>query len=566
MSSGLQTAYFSMEVALESGIPTYSGGLGVLAGDTIRSAADLGLGFTAVTLLHRKGFFLQRLGPSGEQIEAPDPWQPENHLEEVPTRVSIDLEHRSITVRAWRYLVRGRSGATVPVYLLDTDLPANLPEDRRLTDDLYLGDDRTRLRQEAVLGLGGAALLDALGLHFDHFHLNEGHAALVGLALIERFRAMPGPVGRSASTALNAVRASCVFTTHTPVPAGHDRFDQSLARSVLGDARCEVLAEIGVKDELNMTELALACSQFVNGVAVRHGEVSRSMFPGYPVRSITNGVHPGTWISPAMKELFDLYIPSWQLDPFALRYASQIPAVEIGIAHGRSKKRLFDFIRRETARVFDPDALTIGFARRATGYKRTTLVFHDLERLARIAERHGPIQLVFSGKAHPYDEEGKSLIRHVFDAARQLGGRIEVVYLPNYGMDLGLLLVSGVDVWLNNPIPPLEASGTSGMKAAMNGVPSLSILDGWWVEGCIEGVTGWEIEDGLVDVGEHPQRLDANHAEGLYRKLDEVVAPLYFNSPEEFLKVRRHAISLNGSFFNTHRMVLQYVQEAYLAD
>jgi len=289
------------------------------------------------------------------------------------------------------------------------------------------------------------------------------------------------------------------------------------------------------------------------------------MFPGYPIRSITNGVHPATWISPAMHELFDRYVPGWPRDPFALRYAGQVPMEEIGAAHRSSKTALLDRVQQLTGRLLDPDALTLGFARRATGYKRTALIFEDPARLARIARRHGPLQLVFAGKAHPRDEEGKASIRRVFDAARALAGQVEVVYLPNYEMDLAKLMVAGSDVWLNNPIPPLEASGTSGMKAALNGVPSLSVLDGWWIEGCIEGVTGWEIEDGVLEPGESPHARDEHQARALYRKLDLTVAPTFYQDPEEMLRIRRQAIFLNGSFFNTHRMVLQYLHEAYLS-
>jgi starch phosphorylase len=300
-------------------------------------------------------------------------------------------------------------------------------------------------------------------------------------------------------------------------------------------------------------------------VAVRHGEISRSMFPGYPIRSITNGVHAATWVAPDMHDLYDKYIPGWPGDPFALRYAMQIPHAEIEAAHARSKQALLDRVGELTGRELDPKALTIGFARRATGYKRSALVFHDLARLEMIAERHGPMQFVFAGKAHPNDQEGKGLIEQVFEAGRRLHGLVEVVYLPDYGMELGLLLTSGSDVWLNNPVPPLEASGTSGMKAAMNGVPSLSILDGWWVEGCVEGVTGWEIEDGALRAGDDQSaRLDARHADALYRKLDQVVAPMFAADRDRLADIRRQAISLNGSFFNTHRMALQYLHEAYL--
>jgi len=568
LSRGPLVAYFSMEIALEPQIPTYSGGLGILAGDTIRSFADLGIRVVAVSLLHRQGFFEQHLDERGTQTETPDAWDPESVLEPVSQRVSVEVEGRAIEIAAWRYVVDGHAGDSVPVYLLDTQLPGNHPDDRKLTDDLYMGDDRHRLRQEVVLGMGGAALLqEVCDEPIDRYHLNEGHAALVGLWHVERhLKGREGVEAPAASleAAMARTRGECVFTTHTPVPAGHDRFDRGLATEVLGAEHMKTLELIGLKGELNMTELALLCSRFVNGVAVRHGEISRSMFPGYPIRSITNGVHAATWVAPDMHALYDAHIPGWPGDPFALRYATQIPNAEISDAHDRSKQRLLARVHEITGRELDPKALTLGFARRATGYKRSALIFHDVQRLELIAERHGKLQLVFAGKAHPHDAEGKALIGRVFEASRELAGRIEVVYLPNYDMDLGLLMVSGSDVWLNNPTPPLEASGTSGMKAAMNGVPSLSILDGWWVEGCVEGVTGWEIENGSVRPGDDPHRIDAHHADALYRKLDQVVAPMYFTRRDEMTEIRKQAISLNGSFFNTHRMALQYLHEAYL--
>ncbi len=567
MPRGPRVAYFSMEIALEPQIPTYSGGLGILAGDTIRSFSDLGIRAVAVSLLHRRGFFRQELTEDGGQIEKPDAWDPESVLKPVKHRVKVEVEGRTIQIAAWQYTVEGYAGDPVQVYLLDTHLPANHPDDQSLTDDLYMGDDRHRLRQEIVLGMGGAALLEKVSKEpIDRYHLNEGHAALVGLWHLERHLAGDDghPHGPSVEEALQRTRDHCVFTTHTPVPAGHDRFSHDLAREVLGAERMATLESIGVKGELNMTELALLCSRFVNGVAVRHGEISRSMFPGYPIRSITNGVHAGTWVSPDMHDLYDEYIPGWPGDPFALRYANQIPGEEVEAAHGRSKKKLLDRVRELTGRELDQNALTIGFARRATGYKRSALIFQDITRLEMIAERHGKMQLVFAGKAHPHDSEGKSLIGQIFEAGRRLRDQIEVVYLPDYDMDLGMLMVSGSDVWLNNPTPPLEASGTSGMKAAMNGVPSLSILDGWWVEGCVEGVTGWEIEDGAFHAGDDVERVNAHHADALYRKLDQVVAPMYFTRPDRMTHIRRQAISLNGSFFNTHRMALQYLHEAYL--
>jgi glycogen phosphorylase len=552
-------AYFSMEICLDQTLPTYSGGLGVLAGDTLRSAADLNVPMIAVTLLHRKGYFQQHLDEQGNQTETPAEWSPETPLEPLPIEISVAIEGRPVRVRAWRYVVHGTNHHTLPVYLLDTNIAENSEWDRTLTDSLYGGDHHYRLCQEVVVGMGGAAMLQALGHDPAHFHINEGHAALVTLTLLERQLA-----GRAhwdvGEHDVEAVRRHCVFTTHTPVPAGHDKFPMPLVREVLGEEHLALLnaALGGERDELNMTELALRLSRYVNGVAMRHREVSQGMFPDYPIDSITNGVHATTWTSPLFQELFDRRIPEWRRDNLYLRNAIGIPLEEIREAHGRAKQMLIEEVERRSGVTLRPDALTIGFARRATPYKRADLIFSDIQRLRRIATDVGAIQIVFGGKAHPADGGGKALIRRIHEAAHELGDAVRVVYLENYEMALGRLLTSGVDLWLNNPMKPLEASGTSGMKAALNGVPSLSVLDGWWIEGHLEGVTGWAI--GNSHAAEPDPTRDA---EDLYRKLEHAIVPLYYGLPFAWAEVMRYAISVNGSFFNTHRMVSQYVRNAY---
>ena len=552
-------AYFSMEIALETHIPTYSGGLGVLAGDTLRSAADLSLPMVAVTLVHRKGYFAQRIDSTGAQIERPSPWSPEDHLEPLAPRVIVVLEGRKVCVRAWRYIVEGVGGAEVPVYLLDTNLPENSPKDRELTDVLYGGDARLRLKQEAVLGLGGEALLRALGHgSLKVYHMNEGHSALLVLALLERQAGLKGLPSVTAQGRA-AVRQQCVFTTHTPVSAGHDRFPMKLVGEVLGPVYAKVLQACpGMeRDTLNMTTLALGHARATNGVAMRHGQVSREMFPGQLIDAITNGVHAQTWLSEPMQELLDHHIPEWRADPMNLRYAVGILPREIAHAHEQSKRRLIAEVEWRTGRRLDPAAMTIGFARRATGYKRMALLFSDMPRLKRIAREVGPLQIIYAGKAHPHDKEGKTDIREVNAAARALEGVIPVVYLQDYDMDLARRLCAGVDLWLNTPLRPLEASGTSGMKAALNGVPSLSTLDGWWIEGHVEGATGWSI-------GEHYQEMDpAGDAEALYSKLESAILPMFYHRPEEYARVRQLAVAYNGSFFNAQRMVLQYVRHVY---
>jgi starch phosphorylase len=551
-------AYFSMEIALEAGMPTYAGGLGVLAGDTARSAADLGLRMVAVSLLHRQGYFRQRLDAEGSQTEEPVRWSVEDFAELLEPRVSVAVQSRMVWVRPWRYRVRGERGAEVPVLLLDTDLAENAAPDRALSGSLYGGDERYRLAQEVVLGIGGVRMLRALGYsRIDRFHLNEGHAALAVLELVEERRAVGA--GASAAEALEAVRQRCVFTTHTPVPAGHDQFPAPLVQEILGPGPAALLSELGQLDGLNLTDLALRSARFVNGVAMRHGEVSRSLFPQYPIRSITNGIHPATWVSPSFRALFDRHIREWRHDALALRYAVGIPLGAIRWAHGRAKDALLAEVNRATGTGFRPEVLTIGFARRATAYKRATLILRDVERLAAIAKDCGPVQIAFAGKAHSRDAEGKAAIREIFAARARLRGRIAVAYLEDYDLRLARLLCSGSDVWLNTPIPPLEASGTSGMKAALNGVPSLSILDGWWLEGHVEEVTGWAV----AGAEREPDGRDDAHAEALYQKLQQAVLPCFYGEHERYLRMMRHAIALNASFFNTQRMLLQYLYDAY---
>ncbi|MEZ4553007.1 MAG: alpha-glucan family phosphorylase [Dehalococcoidia bacterium] len=553
-------AYFSMDLALESDIPTYSGGLGVLAGDMLRSAADLGLPLVGVSLLYRKGYFHQRLDAAGNQIEADDGWRPEGRLTELPARVAVQIEGRSVQLRAWRYCIRGARGCELPVFLLDSDLPENAPEDRGLTDHLYGGDPRYRLAQEVVLGIGGVQLLRALGYtDIPTFHMNEGHSALLALALLHE-RLGERPIASAGDGDLDAVRQRCVFTTHTPVSAGHDKFEWDLVYRLLGEEHASFLQSSAAPGErLNMTHLALRFARYVNAVALRHAQVSRQMFPEQTVHAITNGVHTATWLAPSFKQLYDRHMPDWRLDSSDLRHAVAIPLSDIDDAHIEAKRRLLHEVANRSDQILLPGAFTIGFARRAATYKRADLVFSDIERLRRIADRIGPIQFIYSGKAHPQDVGGKDVIRRVFEAHRALRDEVPVVYLEDYDMELGGLVCAGVDLWLNTPEQPLEASGTSGMKAALNGVPSLSVLDGWWIEGHVEGVTGWAIGMSPWDGVLHP----SDEADSLYTKLESSILPMFYGARERYNDVQRSAIALNGSFFNTERMVRQYAANAY---
>jgi len=549
-------AYFSMEIAINPAMPTYSGGLGVLAGDTLRSAADLGVPLVAFTLLHRKGYFQQHLDARGFQTEEVQPWNPSDFCTEEPARITVSVEDRVVNVRAWRYDLVGRYGHIIPIYLLDTDVDGNSTWDRGLTDHLYGGDANYRLQQEIVLGMGGVRMVNALGHRVNVYHMNEGHAALLTLALIEH-QMGGGPIGAPTEADLKLVRQRCVFTTHTPVPAGHDRFSTEQTIRILGADRTTRLERLGCYRDgmLNMTLLALKFSRYANGVAMQHAKVSREMFPEFTIDSITNGVHAPTWVSEPIQQMLDEECPAWRRDNLYLRGAIDVPEKNILKAHARAKEDLLAEIGSRSGIVLDPKVLTLGFARRVATYKRASLMFTDPERLEEIAQAAGGLQIIYAGKAHPQDQPGKALIQKVVeDASKIKNSLLKVIYLENYAWELGALLTSGVDVWVNTPKRPYEASGTSGMKAALNGVPSLSILDGWWIEGCIEGVTGWAIEDGVTDEEE---------ANSLYEKLEKAVVPLYLSAPEKWARLMRTTLAFNGSYFNTNRMVKQYTRNAY---
>jgi len=545
-------AYYSMEIGVREDIPTYSGGLGVLAGDVIRSSADLSLPMVAVTLVSRKGYLKQRLTKLGEQLESPDEWQPARLMELAPKTVDVRIEGRTVKVQAWLHEHKSPIGGSVPIIFLDTDVAGNDAEDRRITDSLYGGDDRYRFKQEIVLGIGGTRMLEALYFKIGKYHMNEGHSALLTLELL-----------RKLNFEMDAVRRLCVFTTHTPVEAAFDRFSYTLVEQVLGEEfPINVMKEMGGSDKLNMTLLALNLSGYQNGVTKAHTKLSKKLFPHYYIRAVTNGVHSFTWASSSFHRVFDKYIPGWASEPELLVRIDRVPCAEIWEAHIENKRKLLAFIEEKTGERFDEAALTMGFARRATSYKRATLVFSDLQRLKEAAKRK-PLQLVFAGKAHPRDVSGKEEIKEIFRFKEQLRGDIKVVWLENYDMHIAAKLTSGVDVWLNTPMPPMEASGTSGMKAAHNGVVNFSVLDGWWIEGCIEGVTGWAIgpapEEDLTDEERRKQELD-----DLFNKIRYVIAPKYYDEHDAWIELMKNSIGKVAYYFNTHRMMRRYVTDAYL--
>ena len=549
---GSKVAYFSMEIAVNKDMPTYSGGLGVLAGDVIRSSADLRLPLVAITLISKKGFLKQKITLDGQQLEFPEEWDPSKFMKLLPQTVSVKISGREVTVGAWVYEQESLIGGTIPVLFLTSDIDGNSQEDKQITDFLYGGDEVYRLKQEIVLGIGGVRILQALGINVKKYHMNEGHSSLLTLELLK-------------NNQLNAdkVRNLCVFTTHTPVAAAFDKFSYDLLSELLEtEVSPEILKEYGGEDQLNMTLLALNLSKYTNGVTEAHMEYSRKLFPGYHIQEITNGVHSYTWTCPYFRRLFDKYIPRWANEPELLVRVDIIPEEELWEAHMNAKRDLLDFVHSSSGLQMDQDVLTIGFARRATAYKRAAMIFSDIEKLKEV-KNQGRIQLIFAGKAHPKDEVGKSLIKEIYEYIDRLKGELNIVYLENYNMEIAGKLTSGVDVWLNTPLPPYEASGTSGMKAAHNGVINFSVLDGWWIEGCVEGLTGWAI-------GPSPnqwldeQQTRKREIDDLYNKLEYLIIPKFYNQQDAWVGMMRNSIGKIAYYFNTHRMMRSYATDAYL--
>lgn len=545
------TAYFSMEIALKQEIPTYSGGLGVLAGDILKSAADLGVPMVGMTLLYKRGYFAQTIDKNGRQVEHPVEWNPRDFMTQLPNRVTLVMNKRQVTIGVWCYMLTGITGHPLPIYFLDTDLPENCPEDCELTAELYGGDNKYRLCQELLLGIGGLRLLRDMGYrNIKTFHLNEGHAGFLTLELLRE----------QGYNDINKIKNQVIFTTHTPVAAGHDFFSYDLINSVMEDNTAQILRQHIGGNGLSMTDLALKLSRYVNGVSHKHALVSRAMFNNENIDWVTNGVHSTTWTCDSFAKLYDLRIPGWRHDPSRLMQALHIPSDEIWKAHQAAKMKLLAFVLEETGQQLDPDVLTIGFARRAATYKRADLVFTDLKRLIQIGA--GKVQFIFSGKAHPHDEPGKAIIQRINNIAKELGAKLPVIFIENYNMGPAKYITSGVDVWLNTPIRPREASGTSGMKCVHNGILNFSVLDGWWIEGCIEGHTGWAIgpEPTENELVEYDESLDAND---LYNKLEKEIIPTYYNDHKKWVSMMKLAIAVDASYFNTHRVVQEYCEKAY---
>ena len=549
---GAKIAYFSMEIGMKSAIPTYSGGLGVLAGDVIRSSADLRIPLVAVTLISKKGYLKQKISADGWQIEFPEEWDPSDYMKLLPETANVKISGRDVKIGVWAYEQESLTGGTIPVLFLTTDVEGNSQEDRGITDFLYGGDEKYRLKQEIVLGIGGLRILDALKVNVKKYHMNEGHSSLLTLELLK-------------NNDLNAdkVKNQCVFTTHTPVAAAFDKFSYDFLLKILEtEVPEEKLKEYGGTDKLNMTLLALNLSKYTNGVTEAHMEYSRKLFPGYHIQEITNGVHSYTWTCSQFRRLFDKCIPRWANEPELLVRVDTITDEELWEAHIEAKHELLDFVHSSSGLQLDTNALTLGFARRATEYKRATMIFSDLEKLKEVNNR-GKIQLIFAGKAHPKDELGKKLIQEIYEYKTRLKDEIPIVYLENYNMGIAQKLTSGVDVWLNTPMPPMEASGTSGMKAAHNGVINFSVLDGWWIEGCVEGLTGWAIGPSPDQALSEDKRRKREIAD-IYSKLEYVIIPKFYRERDSWISLMRNSIGKVAYYFNTHRMMRRYATDAYL--
>ncbi len=554
MPKPLRVAYFTMEIGLKASIPTFAGGLGVLAADLMRSAADVGLDAACVTMCWQFGYLRQRLRPDGTQEYGNVTWDPEKELKLLPARVKVWVEGHDVTVAARVLeLKSGNSDHVVPILFLETNLPENSPEDRVITQQLYGGDQAMRIRQELVLGIGGVRMLRALGYaEIQYFHLNEGHCAFLTLELL-----------RERNFSDESVRASCAFTTHTPVQAGHDVFPYDLAWKIAGDTLPWHIKQLAGDDALSMTKLAMGLSRYTCGVSEVHGQVSRKILNNSAVDYITNGVHHREWTSPEMAALFDRRIPGWRADPSLLTaHCRELTDAELWEAHMQAKNRLLQVVNadRPADDQFDPNVLTIGSARRVVPYKRPELLYTNLERLRQVAG--GKLQILHAGNAHPHDPFSQDVIRHMVERSKELKGSVRIAYLPNYSPDLAKLLVGGVDVWLNTPMRLHEASGTSGMKACLNGVLNLSTLDGWWIEGYArDPESGWRI-------GPLASSLDADDtrqidAEDLYTQLQYEVIPDYaYPDRVRWLRRMKRAIGLMG-YFNAQRCITEYMTKAW---
>lgn len=541
----MKIAYFCAEIGISSSLPTYSGGLGVLAGDHIKAAGDLGLDMCAITLLYREGYFKQRIDEKGVQTETYPRFDPNPLLKKLDVKFTLRLRERNVWVQVYQFDYVGQTGKIIPIYFLDTDFDDNFADDRNISLRLYSGEKDHRILQEAILGFGGIKLLEELGYdQIQTYHMNEGHCAFLVLSLLEKYKGN-----------VDEVKKRCHFTTHTPVPAGHDHFAESRVKKLLHglipeDLQLPSLVQNG---RFHMTELGLYFSRSANGVSKLHGQVAREQFPWSHIGHITNGVHHSYWMGSPFKQLFDKQLPGWRENPEVLLNVDDITHEQIWEAHVIRKKYLLGYANSQVQKALDPETLTIGFARRAASYKRAQLLFQNPDRLIAIGKNN--IQVIFAGKAHPNDPEGKEIIRKIVFQGNKMFGEIKIIFLENYNMWLGRMITSGVDIWLNTPLRPNEASGTSGMKATLNGVPNLSVLDGWWAEGCRDGLNGW-----AVGAADNPD--DEKDADHLYSILEHEVIPTFYENNQKWISIMKEAIK-TGVNFTGHRMVDEYVNQYY---
>ena len=543
-NKNIKIAYFSAEIGLSSSLPTYSGGLGVLAGDHIKASADAGIEMLGISLLYKEGYFKQLLDKEGNQKEEYPRFELGDHLSLLPDKFSIKIRGREVWIQAYEYLHTSETGHIIPIYFLDTDIDENISEDRMITLRLYSGDKNHRILQESILGFGGIRFLDAYDFDsIEKFHMNEGHSSFLTLALLEKYNKNE-----------EKVKSMCHFTTHTPVAAGHDNFSTERCSNILNSLMPNDLNLPSIKDNrLHMTELGLYYSNTANGVSKLHGKVAQDQFPDFDIDYITNGVYHPHWIGDSFAQLFDDYFKNWKIDPNLLLNVDNIDNEKIISAHKQQKDELINYANLFTENKLSSDVLTIGFARRAAEYKRAGLIFSNIEKLIEIGS--GKIQMIFSGKAHPNDIKGKQIIKEVVNNANQLVDEVNIVFLENYNMHLGRLITSGVDLWLNTPIRPNEASGTSGMKAALNGVPNLSVIDGWWAEGCKDNENGWAI-------GSPDSCNDIADAESLYFKLENQIINTFYNDKIKWIQIMKNSIK-TGVDFTAHRMVNDYKDKFY---
>jgi len=554
LKSSTSVAYISMEIAIDSNIPTYSGGLGVLSGDTVRSAADLEIPMVGICLCYSSGYFYQFYNEFGEQKEKEIAWNFYYEFDKVEKPITIKIEKKDVHVSAWLYRVIGQSGHLLPVYLLTTDVEGNEDWMKKMTGSLYDSTSRwNKIVQEMILGIGGVKLLRSLGYNnIETYHLNEGHGSFSTLELYNELGS------------IEKVKEKVAFTTHTPVPAGHDRFKQDLVDKVFENRMPKEIRKLADDNgDFNMTFLGMALSRYRNAVARKHGDISRKMFPQYEIDYITNGIHLPFWVSKPFRKLFGRKWPNWRANPSVLENAIELDDLDLFDAHIENKFNLINYQKGHSWNLLDEELITIGFARRFATYKRAVLIFHDIDRLGKICKNN--VQFIFAGKAHPKDQMGKDYIKKIHESGEYLYDNygVKVVMMENYNMDLSHMLVSGVDIWLNTPNRYREASGTSGMKAALNGVPNFSVQDGWWLEGYkMNRLAGWAIgpdDSNPDDPGvSNSWDIDSN---AIYETLENKIIPTYMDH-DEWIFRQKNAISL-AAHFNTHRMVNDYADRAY---